>query len=85
MGPGTELEGFTIYIRGTDLTDVVDRKLFFYIWGWCRYRDVFDDTPERLTEFCFQVIPSGNPAKPVSDTNIVQCSWPWFERHNNAT
>ena len=26
-----------------------------YVYGWVRYHDIFKDTPERLTEFCYQL------------------------------
>jgi hypothetical protein len=32
-----------------------------YIWGWCDYNDVFDGTPRHLSEFCFEIIVTGNP------------------------
>jgi hypothetical protein len=32
-----------------------------YIWGWCDYNDVFDDTDQHRSEFCFEVTVSGNP------------------------
>jgi hypothetical protein len=36
---------------------VVQHYYHLNFWGWARYRDVFRDTPEHLTEFCYELIP----------------------------
>jgi hypothetical protein len=39
-----------------------------YLWGWITYRDVFPNTPTRLTEFCLELanVRIGNQ-KPLAD------------------
>lgn len=32
-------------------------KQHIYVFGWIRYNDVFEGTPERITKFCFEVHP----------------------------
>jgi hypothetical protein len=32
-----------------------------YVWGWCDYDDVFAGTPRHRSEFCFEIIVTGNP------------------------
>lgn len=32
-----------------------------FIWGWADYDDVFESTPRHRTEFCFQIIITGDP------------------------
>lgn len=47
-----------------DLVDVQEGRKFLLMWGWARYFDVFPNTPERVTRFCWAVIPAGNPFNP---------------------
>ena len=47
-----------------------DRRI--YIWGWATYRDVFANSPVRLTEFCIEMVRAagffeGSPDKAVTD------------------
>jgi hypothetical protein len=43
-------------------------QLHLYLWGWAKYRDIFDDTPIRLTEFCYDVsvVQGGRAEQPVA-------------------
>lgn len=31
------------------------QRMHYYLWGWVRYNDIFENTPMRLTEFCYEV------------------------------
>jgi len=35
-----------------DLIDVRERRKFLYVYGWVRYFDIFENTPEHVTRFC---------------------------------
>jgi hypothetical protein len=48
-------------ISPQDLLDVQSGRKFLYFWGWARYYDVFPDTPQHITRFCFQILVLGNP------------------------
>jgi hypothetical protein len=48
-------------ISPQDILDVQAGNKLLYLWGWAKYRDVFPDTPEHITRFCFRVLPGGNP------------------------
>jgi hypothetical protein len=48
-------------ITAQDIIDVQNGRKFLYLMGWTRYFDVFPKTPERITRFCWIVIPNGNP------------------------
>lgn len=56
-GIGTGVSNF----KGADLQSIGEER-FLYVWGWCTYRDVFDGTPERRTQFALvSTGTSGNP------------------------
>jgi hypothetical protein len=77
----------TVYdIVGKDLVAVSEGRKHFYVWGIAKYRDVFPDTPERITKFCcFIENVSGNPLKSYNTTtNPVDIRLPFYRKHNCA-
>jgi hypothetical protein len=50
-----------------NLRDVQQGTLFLYLWGWVRYFDVFPNTKEHITRFCWLVMPVGDPFTYVPD------------------
>jgi hypothetical protein len=68
-----------------DILAVQAGKKFLYVWGWIKYFDVFPNTPEHSTHFCWQFTITGNPLTfdpnargqpPVAGTlafNNIQC------------
>lgn len=36
---------------------IISGKLHIYFWGWAKYHDVFDNTPEHLTKFSYVLVP----------------------------
>jgi hypothetical protein len=48
-------------ITPQDIIEVQAGRKFLYLSGWARYLDVFPDTPEHVTKFCWQITPLGNP------------------------
>ena len=47
-------------ITPQDILDAQTGRKFLYFWGWARYFDVFPDTPQHITRFCWQVFPIGD-------------------------
>jgi hypothetical protein len=45
--------GFFVAIA--DVKKVVAKTYRLFVWGWIDYDDVFEGTPRRRTEFCFDV------------------------------
>jgi hypothetical protein len=46
------------------LQDILDSQhgtKWLYIWGWARYSDVFANTPQHITRFCWVITPVGDP------------------------
>jgi hypothetical protein len=48
-------------ITPQDILDVQAGKKFLYFMGWAKYFDVFPDTPQHITRFCWQLLPLGDP------------------------
>lgn len=86
LGPKGTVTIGEIKIGGNDLLAVRDGKKFLYFWGKADYRDVFNETPDHVTEFFFRVIDvRGDPTKGWNrDSNNVEIITENQPRHNNA-
>lgn len=51
--------GFFVPI--SDVRTVVEKANRLFVWGWIDYDDVFEGTPRRRTEFCFDVEADDRP------------------------
>ena len=58
-------------IMPDDLIATQTEKKLLYMWGWVRYRDVFEKTPEHITKFCWLVTCVGNPLGFVHESTKV--------------
>ena len=59
-------------ITPQDILDVQANRKFLYLWGWARYYDVFPETPQHVTRFCWQIFSIGNPHAFVPGQNPSQ-------------
>ncbi len=57
-----------IGITPQDIVDAQNGRKFIYLWGWMKYFDVFPNTPEHTTHFCWLILISGDPFKFVPNT-----------------
>lgn len=48
-------------ISPQDILDVQQGRKILYLWGWARYFDVFPNTPQHITRFCWVILPIGDP------------------------
>jgi len=55
VGPKADSNGRAEVLSAADLESAAAYQGHLYIWGWARYYDVFDRTPQHLTEFCTEV------------------------------
>jgi hypothetical protein len=46
-------------IKPEQLMAVKNRTAYLYLYGWAKYRDVFDKTPWHITKFCFEMTQFG--------------------------
>lgn len=55
-----------------------------FFWGWAVYKDAFPDTPDRLTEFCVEMIQvAWDTKKPVTDlSNVIAWNTQQCRQHN---
>jgi hypothetical protein len=73
IGPKETLTG-GIAPQGAAITpqDIVDAKTFrkfIYLIGWVKYFDVFPNTPEHITHFCWLISVTGDPQTFVPNTS----------------
>jgi hypothetical protein len=46
-----------------DIIDVQNGRKWIYLMGWLRYYDVFPETSQHITRYCWLVTPAGDPLK----------------------
>jgi len=80
IGPKGITSVITPPISATILEGIKNHSARFYIWGWAKYRDIFNDTPEHITEFCTEL--SRFTGDPMSLDPNVQPILDNCERHN---
>jgi hypothetical protein len=66
-------------ITPQDIVEVQAGRKFLYLWGWAKYFDVFPNTPERITRFCWAIFPTGDPFNPgpLVDGKLQGISFPY--------
>lgn len=55
IGPHGTLPASPLLLTLDNLRSAQEGKIIIYLWGWARYRDVFEDTREHITRFCYQI------------------------------
>jgi hypothetical protein len=56
-----------------------------YVWGWAVYKDLFKGDPDRLTEFCTEIIQVAIPTGKSIDDPTATLSWNLAQcKHNNC-
>jgi hypothetical protein len=56
LGPKASFQMTPISISIEDLEAVGEGKKHLFFWGWTTYHDIFGNTPERLSEFCTEIV-----------------------------
>jgi hypothetical protein len=54
LGPKQTAYTKPIAIEDGIVQDMLARRTRIYFYGWAAYRDRFEDTPDRVTEFCYE-------------------------------
>lgn len=60
--------GPDVAISPTRIRESQEGAKFIYLWGWMKYFDVFPDTPEHTTHFCWQIVVTGDALDYVPNT-----------------
>jgi len=55
LGPKASYQFKPVYLSVQDWESVTEGKQHLFFWGWAVYRDVFNGTAERLSEFCTDI------------------------------
>jgi hypothetical protein len=86
IAPNARINGSeTPMIDGELLRLVQDGKKHFYIYGWAKYHDAFDGTPEHTTRFCWKITSiRGDSRKEFSESNRVEVNTEFHHKFNSA-
>jgi hypothetical protein len=79
LGPKAAIAGGRAPIPIKAVQDIIAGQSRLFMWGWCHYNDIFEDTPRHRTEFCFEVLFYGSPFP--DGTDIM---WRIHDRNNGA-
>lgn len=84
--PGGRIESGFYDLLAEDLLAVQRGEKYLYVWGVAVYRDIFPNTPKRVTRFClFATNVMGNPMNEWNaETNQVDINFSHYERNNCA-
>lgn len=59
---------------------VFKRQIKLQIWGWARYNDIFDGTPQHITKFCYEVTPQDSEVNSIGP--LYHFTFNLCDRHN---
>lgn len=74
LGPKEVMGGGGMIIPVAVLDDTRKGINRLYIWGWADYNDIFENTPRHRTEFCSEVVITGNPTDSNLNATFGVCS-----------
>ena len=74
LGPKMTGSTTTVTIAAPLVDDIKAGKTIFYVWGWARYGDVFENSKPHITRFCTEITgfvgeplnPNDGTAKPIT-------------------
>jgi hypothetical protein len=55
LGPKGSYQFKPLYLSIEDWDAIANAKEHLFFWGWVTYHDIFNGTPERLSEFCTDI------------------------------
>jgi hypothetical protein len=85
LAPKGVVGGIGCDIFGRDILALKEGKKHLYIWGVCKYRDVFPDTGAHVTRFCsVGGTVMGDPINHWSESNKVEIGFATYHKHNCA-
>jgi len=70
IGPTFTLPGPYFQIDA-NIIQTIAKNFGFYIWAWIEYRDVFEDTPVRRTEWCVELVIHGDVTDPKISPEFI--------------
>lgn len=82
IGPKGNFQATPIFVSVDELETISQGKRVV-IWGWMTYRDIFPQTPVRLSEFCIEINSVTWPRPSHTDpSGKVEMAWPPCHTHN---
>jgi hypothetical protein len=79
LGPKAVGHTAPISIPAGTVTEIMNHKTVFYIWGWARYNDIFAKSKRHITRFCtaitgFQGNPLNGSPSAISRPVLANCA-----------
>jgi hypothetical protein len=84
LGPKAMVDAGALQISNEFLKKVANGPARMLIWGWAEYNDVFSPTTRHRSEFCAEVMISGNIWTPPSDTIKPPFVFQVYKQHNGT-
>jgi hypothetical protein len=67
VGPHGEVAFPVGPIPPRKIEDLLSNRTRLFVWGWAKYHDIFEGTPEHITKFCQELVKfHGDPLDPSS-------------------
>jgi hypothetical protein len=85
IGPLGTLRTAKANISADQARQIYEGSLYFYLWGWVVYRDVFAGSNQRKTRFCYRVTVMGDPNEGIGPQHVVHWNFDYYGSHNDAT
>jgi hypothetical protein len=64
-------------IPANEVGALLSRRTRLYFWGWAKYHDIFEGTPEHITKFCMELVGfHGDPLSPSQSGAAIMNNCP---------
>jgi hypothetical protein len=83
LGPKVIIGSVTLDVPIEYLRNVRYDEAHLYFYGWAIYRDIFSDTPEHRTRFCYKLVVMSGDLDSVESPIVIGFSV--HSEHNDAT
>jgi hypothetical protein len=75
VGPKASARSIPNFVSAHDIVAIHNHSGHLYFWGWARYKDVFPNTPEHVTRFCWELTDvNGELGSGPINLQTAQCS-----------
>ncbi len=84
IGPNGSVNLGPVMIPRQNVIEALEGRSHVYIWAWCEYDDVFDNTPRHRTELCLKLQPMHAPVDAGEDRRAVTVALTYHTKFNGA-
>lgn len=73
-----------LFIPHRHIKEAMEGRAYLYVWGWCEYDDIFEDTPRHRTEICYFLRPIQRHSDRDDGMHRALMAFTNHHRHNGA-